>query len=84
MNIWKHRRFVVMSVINLLIVFAVLFASRIGGLLGAPAEVLNSVVNAGEQERDTHAGPVFILTTEFEDLREVELCLYTVKVAKIS
>jgi hypothetical protein len=73
-----------MSVFDLLVVFAVLFASRISGLVGAPTEGLDSVVNAGEQARDPHVGLVFLLTTGFEDLREVELCLYDVKVAKAS
>jgi hypothetical protein len=84
MNIWKHRRLIVMSVFDLLVVFAVLFASRISGLVGTSTEGLDSVVNAGEQARDPHVGLVFMLTTGFEDLREVELCLDDVKVAKAS
>jgi intracellular sulfur oxidation DsrE/DsrF family protein len=84
MNIWKHRRLVAMSVFDLLVVLAVLFANRIGGLVGAPTGDLDSVVNAGEQARDPHVGLVFMLTTGFEDLREVELCLSDVKVAKAS
>jgi len=84
MNIWKHRRLVFMSIVDLSVVLAVLFASRISGLVGAPNEVLNSVVSAGEQARDPHARIIFMLTTGFEDLREVELCLNDVKAAKAS
>jgi intracellular sulfur oxidation DsrE/DsrF family protein len=82
MNIWKHRRLVAMCVLDLMVILAVLFATRIGNLVGAPAGVLNSVVNAGETTRDSHIGLVFMLTTGFEDLREAELCLSDVKVAK--
>jgi intracellular sulfur oxidation DsrE/DsrF family protein len=84
MNIWKHRRLIGMAAFDLLVVIAVLFANRIGGLVGAPTETLDSVVNAGEQARDPHVGLVFMLTTGFEDLREVELCLSDVKMAKAS
>jgi hypothetical protein len=80
MNIWKHRRLIAMSVFDLIVVFAVLFANRISGFVGTPAGVLDSVVNAG----DPHVGLVFMLTTGFEDLREVELCLSDVKAAKAS
>jgi hypothetical protein len=84
MNIWKHRRIVAVSAFDLLVVIAVLFANRIGGHVGASTGVLDSVVNAGEQARDPHVRLVFMLTTGFEDLREVELCLSDVKVAKAS
>ena len=83
MNIWKHGRLIGMVAFDLLVVIAVLFANRIGSLVGAP-ETLNSVVNAPEQARNPHVGLVFILTTGFEHLREVELCLSDVKVAKAS
>jgi intracellular sulfur oxidation DsrE/DsrF family protein len=84
MNIWKHGRLIGMVAFDLLVVIAVLFANRIGSLVGAPTETLNSVVNAPEQARNPHVGLVFILTTGFEHLREVELCLSDVKVAKAS
>jgi intracellular sulfur oxidation DsrE/DsrF family protein len=84
MNIWKHRRFIAMTVFDLFVVFAVLFANRFVGLVGSTTGVLGSVVNAREPVRDPHVGLVFMLTTGFEDLREVELCLSDVKVAKAS
>ena len=84
MNIWKRRRLVVIFVLDLLVIFAVLFLNRLAGLVGASTEVVDTAVATGEQGRNPHAGPVFILTTGFEDLREVELCLYDVKVAKAS
>jgi hypothetical protein len=73
-----------MSIFDLFVVFAVLFANRICGLVGAPAGVLYSVVDAIEQTRDPHVSLVFMLITGFENLREVELCLSDVKVAKAS
>jgi len=84
MNIWRHRRLVVMSVFDLLVILAVLFASRITYLVGARTESLSTVVNAAERASDPHVGLVFMLTTGFEDFREVELCLSDVKVAKTS
>jgi hypothetical protein len=84
MNIWKHRRFLVISVIDLWVVYAVLSVNHIGGLGGGSADALNPVVNAGERPPDPQGRLVFLLTTGFEDLREVELCLYDVKVAKSS
>lgn len=84
MNIWKHRRLIAMTVFDLFVVFAVLFANRFAGLVGSTTGVLGTVVNAGEPVRDPHVGLVFMLTTGFEDLREVELCLSDVKVAKAS
>jgi hypothetical protein len=84
MNILKHRRLIVMSVFDLFVILAVLFANRIVGLVGASYAVLDTAVNAGGQERDPHGGLVFMLTTGFKDLLEVELCLYDVKVAKAS
>lgn len=82
MSIWKHRRFIAMLVVDLTIVIAVLSVNRINSLLGATTGVSDSVVNADEQAHDPHVGLVFMLTTGFEDLREVELCLSDVKVAK--
>lgn len=41
-------------------------------------------MNAGGLAHDPHVGLVFMLTTGFEDLREVELCLSDVKLAKAS
>jgi intracellular sulfur oxidation DsrE/DsrF family protein len=84
MSIWKHRRLIAMLVIDLLVVVAVLSVNRVNGLVGRMPGVFESVVNAGEQARDLHVGLVFMLTTGFEDLREVELCLSDVKVAKAS
>ncbi len=83
MNIWEHRRFVIMCIIDLLVVFAVLSVSHIGGL-GPPVGVLESVVNASDHAPDPHGKLVFMLTTGFEDYREVELCLHDVKAAKAS
>jgi hypothetical protein len=45
---------------------------------------LDSVVTANEQTRDPHVSLAFVLTTGFEDVREVELCLFDVKTAKAS
>jgi len=84
MNSWKHRRLFFISFIDLLVVLGVLFANPIEGLLVGPTGTLNSVVKAGEQARDPRVGLVFMLTTGFEDLREVELCLSDVKAAKDS
>ena len=42
------------------------------------------MVKAGERARDPHVGLVFVLTTGFEDLREVESCLPDVKAARAS
>jgi hypothetical protein len=84
MNIWKHGRLIAMVAFDLLVVIAVLFANRIGSLVGARTETLNSVVNAPEQARNPHVRLVFMLTTGFEDPREVELCLSDVKVEKAS
>ncbi len=84
MNIWKHRRLVAVSIFDSLLIIAVLFANRITGLVKAPSGILDSVVIAGEQARNPHAGLVFMLTTGFEDLREVELCLSDVNAAKTS
>src|SRR5580704_15891261 len=84
MNIWKHRRQIAMAVFDLFVVFAVLFANHFAGLVGSTTGILSSAVNAGEPVRDPHVGLVFMLTTGFEDLREVELCLSDVKVAKAS
>ena len=82
MSIWKHRRFIAILVVDVSLVIAVLSVNRINSLLGATTEVSDSVVNAGEQPHDSHVGLVFMLTTGFEDLREVELCLSDVKAAK--
>jgi intracellular sulfur oxidation DsrE/DsrF family protein len=71
-----------MLLVDVLAVIAVLSVSRINSLLGAMTGVSDSIVNAGEQAHDPHVGLVFMLTTGFEDLREVELCLSDVKVAK--
>jgi hypothetical protein len=84
MNIWKHRRLIVMIVFDLFVVFAVLFANHFAGLVGSTTAGLDSVVNAGEPVRDSHVGLVFMLTTGFEDLQEIELCLSDVKAAKAS
>jgi hypothetical protein len=85
MNIRDHGRFILVLALDLFVVLAVLFAGRISRLICAPDENLNSVVNADEQQpTNSHAGLVFILTTGFEDIREVEQCLYDVKVAKAS
>jgi hypothetical protein len=84
MNIRDHRRFVLVLALDLFVVLAVLFAGRISRLIGASDENLESVVNADEQPTNSHGGLVFILTTGFEDIREVEQCLYDVKVAKAS
>jgi|HubBroStandDraft_6_1064221.scaffolds.fasta_scaffold648301_1 hypothetical protein len=84
MNIWKHRRLVAMTVFDLFVVLAVVFANRITSFVGAPSDVLGSVVKADAPAPDPHVGLVFMLTTGFEDLREVELCLSDVKVAKAS
>jgi hypothetical protein len=83
MSIWKSYRIAVTSVTASLVVFVVLLVNRIR-LGGAPSERWESLVNAGEQARDSHAKLVFMLTTGFVDLREVELCLDDVKAAKAS
>jgi len=82
MSIWKHRRFIAMLVVDVSLVIAVLSVNPINSLLGATAGVSDSIVNAGEQAHESHVGLVFMLTTGLEDLREVELCLSDVKVAK--
>jgi intracellular sulfur oxidation DsrE/DsrF family protein len=84
MNISKHRRFVAVSVFDLFVVFAVLFANRICDLVGPSTGDLDSVVNAGKQALVPHIRRIFILITGFEDLRKVELCLSDVNVAKVS
>jgi len=84
MNIWKHRRFAAMCVIDVLVIYAVLHASHIGGLGETPNQLVGSVVSASEQQPEPRHKLIFMLTTGFEDLREVELCLHDVKVAKAS
>jgi hypothetical protein len=81
-SIWEHRRFIAILVVDVSLVIAVLSVNRINSLLGATTAASDSVVHAGEQPHDSHVGLVFMLTTGFEDLREVELCLSDVKAAK--
>jgi intracellular sulfur oxidation DsrE/DsrF family protein len=83
MSTWKSYRVAVTFVTAGLVVLLVLLVSRIR-LGGAPSERWESLVIAGEQTRDSHDRLVFMLTTGFEDLREVELCLDDVKAAKAS
>ena len=84
MSIWKHHRLIAMLVIDLLIAVAVLSVNRISAFVEATTEAHDSVASASVRARDAHVGLAFMLTTGFEDLREVELCLSDVIVAKTS
>jgi hypothetical protein len=84
MSIWKHRRLIAMFVVDLLIAVVILSVNRVGAFMGATTGAYDSVTNAGERTEDAQLRLVFMLTTGFEDLREVELCLSDVKVAKAS
>jgi hypothetical protein len=48
MNIWNHRRLVALSLLDLLVIVAVLFANRIRRLVGTLEGVLYSIVKANE------------------------------------
>ena len=84
MNIWEHRRFILIVAFDLIIFLGVVFAGRISRLVTTRHEILDSVADTDRQRTNSHVGLVFVLTTGFEDVREVEQCLRDVKLAKES
>ena len=84
MNIWKHRRFIAMVAFDLFVFFGVVFAGPVSRFVISQYKNLEAVADTGEQASDPHVGLVFVLTTGFEDVDEVEQCLRDVKLAKES